>query len=70
MFCVAEDCLGLAAALAVNLPARVLDEVCTAPLLQPASALASAPRSLTPAPSCPRFVDQSVPGLQHLQQVA
>ncbi|BDA41474.1 probable Nucleoporin NUP188 homolog at N-terminal half [Coccomyxa sp. Obi] len=63
-----EDCLVLAGALAINFPARVLADLCATALLQPASTLGAAPSSLTGQQSFPRFVEQSMPGLQLIQQ--
>ena len=59
----------LAGALAINFPARVLDELCTTALLQPSSTISTTRSSLAGQQSFPRFVEQSVPGLQLIQQV-
>ncbi len=67
--CVAEDCLVVVGALAINFPARVLDDLCTTALLQPASTISTARSSLAGQQNFPRFVEQSMPGLQLIQQV-
>lgn len=59
----------LAGALAVNLPARVLGDLCATALLQPAATISTAGSSLAGQQTFPRFVEQSMPGLQLIQQV-
>lgn len=59
----------MAAALAINFPARVLEEVCATPLLHTAATLIPALHGAVARPGPPPFVEQRVPGLQLVQQV-
>jgi hypothetical protein len=66
----AEDCLILGAALAHNIPARVLEQLSGTELLRPQSLLQAGPLSIASSGAALRFVEQTVPGLRELQKVS